>query len=130
MLKLNQVAIARLAVIVAATGLAACGERTDSARMEQQGTAPTAQGERAADPAGRSVLETTQPAMVTAAVKAALANDAQTQAVKADVEVSGGGKVVLKGSAPDSAARDRAGQVVASIRGVTSVDNQLSVSGS
>jgi len=129
MLKLNQVAIARLAVIVAATGLAACGERTDSAGMGQPGNSPTAQGERAADTGGRSVLETTQPAVATAAVKAALANDAQTQAVKADVEVSGG-KVVLKGSAPDAAARDRAGQVVASIRGVTSVDNQLSVSGS
>ena len=120
MIKLKQGAIAGLAA-VAAIGLAACGERTGS---------PTAQGEPAKE---QAPLASPPPAaadmMVTAAVKAALASDAQTQAVKADVQAAGG-KVVLKGSAPDPAARDRAGQVVASVRGVTSVDNQLSVGGS
>jgi len=117
MKQLNRFAISGLVAVAAAIGLAACGERVDTPnRMGQQG-------------GGAGPATATSDATVSAAVKAALAEDAQLQSAKVEVEAAAG-KVTLKGSAPDSATRDKAGQIVASVKGVTAVDNQISVAGS
>jgi hyperosmotically inducible protein len=126
----NHFAISSLAAVAAAIALAACGERVETPNQmgQQGGDSSMAQGDRSTG-STTGAAPAANDATVSAAVKAAIANDAQLQAVKVDVEASGG-KVTLKGSAPDSTARDHAGQVVASVRGVTAVDNQITVAGS
>ena len=142
--QVNRFAISGLVAVAAAIGLAACGERVDTPdRMGQQGSGNSsmAQADRSKDQGaggamggspmggGAGPATATSDALVSAAVKAALANDAQLQAAKVEVEAASG-KVTLKGTAPDSATRDKAGQIVASVKGVTAVDNQINVAGS
>ena len=67
-------------------------------------------------------------ARITLSVNAALAKDPALSALRIKVDTSAG-RVVLRGSAPDKAALDRAGQLAAAVRGVSSVDNQLEVRG-
>ena len=76
----------------------------------------------AADSAGSKVDD----AAITVAVNAELAKDPTLSALRINVDTSGG-RVLLKGLAPDSAARERATQLAAAVRGVKTVDNQLEV---
>ena len=117
---INRLALSSLAAAAFAVGLSACGPRstgTPAAKVEQR------------NEQGSTTLPAPTDAAVVRSVKAALANEPQLKSMSVDVEANAG-KVTLKGSAPDSASRDRAGQVVASVRGVTSVDNQLEEAGS
>ena len=59
-------------------------------------------------------------------VRAALASNPDFGAVKVDVH-SDDGNVTLRGRAPDPQARERASEIVKSIRQVRSVDNQLTL---
>ncbi len=63
---------------------------------------------------------------ITAAVKAKLAGDSRLSALAINVDTSGG-RVVLRGSAPDSAAQSRASELARSVEGVATVENDLSV---
>ena len=131
MKQVNSLAVSGLIAAAAAIGLAACGERVDTANPpagQRSGDATVAKDQGSASPMAAAPAATSD-AEVSAAVKEALAKDAQLQAVKVEVQASGG-KVTLKGDAPDSAARDHAGQIVASVKGVTAVDNQITVAGS
>lgn len=65
-------------------------------------------------------------AAITTSVKASLAKDKDLSALSINVDTQGG-KVVLNGSAPDAGAKDRATQIASSVKGVDSVDNQLTV---
>ncbi len=87
--------------------------------------------------AGEKAKETAAGAMDTAAVKAKdalittsvnaeLAKDSQLSALRIDVDTVDG-RVALKGTAPDSASRERATSLARAVDGVKSVDNQLSV---
>ncbi len=122
------------------------GQRSDAvvAKAERQ-------GERAQDRAGQAVNEAKQAAreagqdakqagqqaseqaggavndaVITASVNAGLAKDKSLSALKIDVDTAGG-RVALHGTAPDTAARDRATEIARSVKGVVSVDNQLTV---
>jgi len=64
--------------------------------------------------------------LVAEQVKAALASSPEIGAAKIDVH-SEEGEVTLRGTAPDPTARDRATEIVRSIREVKSVDNQLTL---
>lgn len=139
-----------LAVLAAAT-LTACGERRDeqaartddttvAARADQAGREASADANRAGESikeAGRDVKDATvaaantagdkvQDAVITTSVNAELAKDKNLSAMKIDVDTSGG-RVALRGTAPDQAARDRATLLASSVKGVVSVDNQLTV---
>ena len=48
--------------------------------------------------------------------------------LRLDVDTNGG-KVALKGTAPNAEARDRAAKLARSVSGVTDVDNQLAIKG-
>ena len=63
---------------------------------------------------------------ITASVKTSLAADEELKMLDIQVETTSG-RTVLRGSAPNAQARDRATQIARSVEGVTSVDNELEV---
>ena len=138
--------IALLTAVAAAVGLAACsrddtqtaGERVDTTvasaerKVENAGDRISAgasemkqDAKQAADKMGNAV----EDAAITAAVNAKLAGDSQLSALRIDVDTVGG-RVALKGTAPNAAAKDRATQLARGVDGVADVDNQLTVQAS
>jgi len=75
-----------------------------------------------AERAGQKVGDAT----ITAAVKADIAKDPDLSALRINVDTTDG-KVSLTGTAPSEAARQRAQTIAMNEKGVTSVDNQLTV---
>jgi osmotically-inducible protein OsmY len=65
-------------------------------------------------------------AVITTTVNAEFARDQSLSATKIDVDTAGG-NVALRGTAPSQSARDRATQIAAHVKGVRSVDNQLTI---
>jgi hyperosmotically inducible protein len=140
--------------IAAATVLAACGkddgrtpgQKLDSAIEKVEHQADEAKTRAAADAGAakeraREALKDTgeaagratqragsavSDAVITASVKAELARDPGLSALRIDVDTSGG-RVALRGSAPDEAARARATALAAAVKGVAGVDNRLVV---
>lgn len=128
----------------AALALAACdnskpeqtaGEKVDAAisTMEQKAEvvgAEVKQGVEAAKEGATSAMDNAsdmaRDAAITTQIKADLARDPDLSALKIDVDTTDG-KVVLKGSAPSDAARERASAKALAVAGVTAVDNQLRV---
>ena len=80
----------------------------------------------AAKTAGASVAAAVDDATITAAVSAGLAKDPDLSATKIDVDTKGG-TVMLKGPAPNPAAKTRATEIAKAVKGVSAVDNQLEV---
>jgi hyperosmotically inducible protein len=125
-------------IAAAAIGLAACGERMESGQAPEGMQSPSraAQNERPMDSTRDPGAAPMMPggaqadAALGEAVKSQLARDPQLGTAPIQVEVAGDGKVALKGSAPTAAARERAAQLAMAVRGVTKVDNQLTVVGS
>jgi len=76
----------------------------------------------AADQASNKVSD----ALITTSVKAELAKDSKLSALAINVDTDNG-RVALKGTAPDSESKDRATKLAAAVKGVVSVDNQLSI---
>jgi osmotically-inducible protein OsmY len=63
---------------------------------------------------------------ITASVKASLAADTELKMLDISLETTSG-RTLLKGSAPNTTARDRATQIAKAVDGVTGVDNLLEV---
>lgn len=146
-----------LAVSALALGLSACGkkeeptagQRLDSAVQKTEQAAAEARAkaesamksaetkvEQGAATAESSVKNAAEQGMVllddagiTAKIKADLAKDSELSALKIDVDTNNG-RVTMKGPTPTEAARDRAVAIAKAVTGVTSVNNQLVVSGS
>ena len=145
------------AIAVACLSLAACGKRDDSqtagqkldgaiasaqqkadtAKAEmQQGAAEVksevkqgvAELKAGASNAAEKVAGNMEDAAITLSVNAELTKDPTLSALRINVDTVNGA-VSLKGSAPSKAARERATQLAASVKGVTRVDNQLEVRG-
>jgi osmotically-inducible protein OsmY len=76
----------------------------------------------AADQASNKVSD----ALITTSVNAELAKDATLSALRINVDTESG-RVALRGTAPDAAAKQRATQLASSVKGVVSVDNQLTI---
>ncbi|MFT3720495.1 BON domain-containing protein [Pseudorhodoferax sp.] len=130
-----------LAVGALALGLAACGERVDTA-----GTAPATEptvGQRVdaavqrteqaagelredASRAAQNVERRVDDMAITAAVNASLAKDPDLSAMKIDVDTKSG-VVTLTGPAPSEAAKQRATTLVHAVEGVAGVNNNLQV---
>ncbi|MBT2300641.1 BON domain-containing protein [Variovorax paradoxus] len=111
------------------------GEKLDSAvaKTERAGADAKAKTEssaagakEAAKDAGAAVATSVDDASITAAVSAGLAKDPDLSAIKIDVDTKGG-TVMLKGPAPNAAAKSRAEEIAKNVKGVNSVDNQLEV---
>jgi osmotically-inducible protein OsmY len=139
--------IALLSAVAAAFGLAACspaddtrtaGERVDNtvARAEQKTenardriAAGASEMKQDATTAANKMGNAVEDAAITAAVNAKLAADSQLSALRIDVDTVGG-RVALKGTAPTSAAKERATEIARAVDGVAGVDNQLTVQAS
>lgn len=76
----------------------------------------------------RSYGEVVDDATITAAIKSKLMWSKDTNGLSTDVDTKSG-KVKLTGTADSAAAKDLAGRLAMNTRGVTSVDNQLTVKG-
>jgi hyperosmotically inducible periplasmic protein len=80
----------------------------------------------ATENAGAKVGDKVSDAMITTSVKTELAKDSSLSALKINVDTDNG-KVALKGVAPTNEAREHATTLAQNVKGVTSVDNQLTV---
>ena len=76
--------------------------------------------------AAEAVAASAKDLAITAKVNAALAADSSLKATSIDVDTKDG-RVSMRGTAPDAAARDRAKALANAIDGVVTVDNQLVV---
>ncbi len=75
---------------------------------------------------GAGVASKVDDGAITSKVNAALAADKDLSATKIDVDTRNG-VVTLTGPAPSAAARDRATDIARNVKGVSSVDNKLTV---
>lgn len=142
------------AILLSAMALAACNRNTEqaqapdsgstTARIEQKVDQAQSSAERGMNNATEAVKDAAQDAtqatrnaaaevgdkvgdaMITTMVNAELAKDSKLSALKINVDTADG-RVMLRGSAPDAASRDRATQLAMAVKGVVSVDNQLKV---
>lgn len=102
--------------------------KTESA-MANAGTAmkdAAEKGEASSKNMANKVEEKFDDLSITTAVNAGLAKDADLSALKINVDTKNGA-VLLKGTAPTSAAKEHASEITKAVKGVTSVDNQLLV---
>ena len=131
------------AVVLATMSLVACN-RNESASVERNADAAANRVERSADRVADSTREAARDgadatknaanmmgdkvadAVITTSINAELAKDTALSALKINVDTRDG-KVMLRGTAPDATARDRATKLASGVKGVTSVDNQLTV---
>lgn len=132
-------------VVTVAAGLAAallaagCSRATDTSSTEpivgQVEVPRQAPPERPpavtpAPPAGKDIVEgaenKVEDARITTTINAELARDKELRAMQINVDTTGG-RVLLRGAAPNEVAVDRASQLASAVEGVISVDNQLRV---
>ena len=85
--------------------------------------------DRAADQTkamGAAAADKVDDATITAKVKTAIAADKDLSAIKIDVDTQNG-VVTLSGPAPTATAKEHASEIARNVKGVTSVNNQLTV---
>jgi hyperosmotically inducible periplasmic protein len=132
------------AALAAAFALAACGRNDDGmtagqkvdetvAKVEQKSDQAQSSMERGAEQAkssmqeaGEKVAGAVTDATITTSVNAELAKDDKLSAIKINVDTAQG-RVALRGTAPDAESKDRATRIAANVKGVMSVDNQLTI---
>jgi len=139
---------ATIAATIAATlTLSACGDKAGPDQSAgQKVDAAIGSVEKKADTVGADVkqgaetvkdaattaidnaADTARDAAITTQVHADLARDPELSTLKIDVDTVGG-KVLLKGTAPNDAAKTRAAAKAQAVAGVVSVDNQLRIGG-
>jgi len=78
---------------------------------------------------GDKIADKLDDATITAEVNAGLAKDATLSALKINVDTQAG-KVTLRGPAPSSLAKERATEIAKAVKGVSAVDNQLTIQSS
>lgn len=106
------------------------GERMESRRDAKDATA-RADGslDKAAQETrqmGAASADKVDDATITAKVNASLAADKDLSAIKIDVDTQNG-IVTLSGPAPSATVRERASEIARSVKGVNSVNNQLTI---
>ena len=125
------------AALIAALALVGCNRNQDGstaareadsamARVEQKAESAAQDIKQAAGEAGEKVAAAAADATITAQINAELAKDSQLSALKIDVDTAMS-RVVLRGTAPDAASRERATRIAAGVKGVASVENFLSI---
>lgn len=132
-----------LAAAIAALALGACskrddqtaGQHVDSAiakveREAQQVKSDVGRGaneaKNAVEKAGDKISAGISDATIVATVKTELARDDKLEATKINVDAKDG-RVALTGTAPDADSVARATQIALTVKGVSGVDNRLTV---
>lgn len=132
-----------IAAVVGSVALAGCS-KSDQAAAKDSAEQTVAQVDQKARELGTGVKEAARDvaqetksgaqqmgdkvddAVITASVKTELAKDSELSALKINVDTSGG-NVALRGTAPSMAAKEHATTLASGVKGVGSVDNQLSI---
>ncbi|HEY0855940.1 MAG TPA: BON domain-containing protein [Albitalea sp.] len=124
-----------LAALAAALALGACGRNDDGTAGRQDAAASRSEQTQAdttvrssAGAAADQVAKAVDDASITSTITAELARDGALDPSRIDVDTSMG-RVVLRGSAPDADAKERAKRIAQGVEGVKAVDNYLSVNG-
>jgi len=118
--------------VVAAAALAGCSKTEQQEARKSTGDAVATVEQKAknvgndASNAAAKMGDKIDDAMITTSVKGELAKDSNLSALKINVDTANG-RVALKGTAPSTAAREKATLLAQNVKGVTSVDNQLTV---
>jgi hyperosmotically inducible periplasmic protein len=99
-------------------------EKLGAAKADVQREAERAK--QATGDAAQAATAAVTDAAITTGIKAKLFADAQLKARDIHVQTHAG-LAALQGTVPDEASRSRASQLAATVQGVTSVDNQLTV---
>ena len=115
-----------VAALASAFTLTACEKRPDGTTIGQKVDSTVAKVEQKAEQAMDATSTKMKDAAITTSINAELARDTALSALKINVDTKAG-RVALKGTAPDSTARDRATQLAQKVDGVVGVDNQLVV---
>jgi hyperosmotically inducible protein len=120
------------AISAAMLALAGCN-RNDGTTVGQKLDSAVSRTEQGAADASKAVKEKTadvaqsvNDATITAAINADLAKDSELSALRINVDTHDG-KVALYGSAPNEDAKARAEKLARGEKGVTAVDNKLTV---
>lgn len=110
--------------------LGACDRFNDGSTVGERAADRTGQAARSAADETRSMgaagVQKVDDATITSKVNAALAADKDLSAVKIDVDTKDG-VVTLTGPAPTAEAASKATKLAKDVKGVTSVNNQLTV---
>lgn len=130
--------------VAALLALAACGQKQDDTTVGQKMDSAVNKTEQVASEVktdatnaahdakvaitntGEKIAGKLDDATITAEVNAGLAKDATLSALKINVDTRDG-RVTLKGPAPSADARERATEIAKAVKGVSAVDNQLTV---
>jgi osmotically-inducible protein OsmY len=122
-----------VAAAVSALVLGACSPRDDGRTAGQKVDSAIAKSEQRADEAKADMKqgmdkakEGVEDASITASVNAELAKDPSLSALRINVDTDHG-RVMLRGTAPDTDSRERATRLAQAVKGVVSVDNRLEV---
>jgi hyperosmotically inducible periplasmic protein len=129
-----------ISAIVATMALAGCDKRdqtdarnrssTTVASADQRAGTDTRSGmdkaKDATENAAAKMGNKVDDAVITTSVKTELAKDPSLSALRINVDTSNG-RVALKGKAPSNEAREHATTLAQNVKGVVSVDNQLTV---
>lgn len=116
----RQLCLSPLAIALAgALVLGACGQHDEPVAGD---TPVQAQGA----PAATADAAPRDDAAITQSITAELSRDGALDPSRIDIDTAQG-RVVLRGSAPDEAAKDRAKRIALAVAGVKAVDNYLTV---
>jgi len=121
-----------IGAVVASLALAGC-DKADRTAAKNTGEDTVAQVDQKARQMGDSAKDGAQKvgdkvedAVITASVKTEMAKDSELSALQVNVDTDNG-RVALRGTAPSTAAKAHATTLAAGVKGVASVDNQLTV---
>ncbi len=132
-----------IGAMVAALALAGCGKREQTEARDSADAAVASVEQKArevgndartgldkakvaTENAAAKMGDKNDDAVITTSVKTELAKDASLSALKINVDTVNG-RVALKGQAPSNEAREHATTLAQNVKGVVSVDNQLTV---
>lgn len=134
--------LALLGLVAGSLTLVACNRQEDERTVGQEIDSTISQTERKAEETGASMqagakeaqadmaaatssmADSVKDAAITTAIKAELARDSTLSAMDINVDTEAG-RVLLRGSAPDAVARDRAYSLATGVDGVLAVNNEL-----
>jgi len=121
-----------IGAVVASVAFAGCN-KPDQDAAKNSGDQTVAQVDQKARELGagvkdgaRQMGDKVDDAVITASVKSEIAKDSELSALKINVDTSNGA-VALRGTAPSLAAKEQATTLAGGVKGVASVDNQLTI---
>jgi osmotically-inducible protein OsmY len=100
--------------------------RSDAARAKDSIGDTARDVKNATESAAKDAKDKVSDAVITTSVKAQLATDKSLSATKVNVDTDGG-KVALRGTAPSAEAKAHATELAYAVKGVITVDNQLTI---